>query len=575
MKRVLMLASVPSMIGQFNMDNISILQELGYKVYVACNFKDRSVWNKEKIEQFKIELEEKGIQYFQIDFSRNPFNVVKNILSFKQTKNVMTKGKFEIVHCHTPVASAIARIAVHSLSSKIIYTAHGFHFYSGAAKKNWLVFYPIEKFLSQYTDVLITINKEDFYRARKRFQARKVLYVPGVGIDTGIFCSGFTDVSKQREKLGFACTDIVLLSVGKSNYYKTNEFVIKAIKKLGNPQIKYIVCKENSQGCCLDELIKEYHLESQVQLLNSKTDLSEFYQVADLFLYPSNQEDVPLPLLEAIACQVPVMCSDNQTNRNFVEDEKVLFHEDEIDEFIVDLKKIATSRENLHSVMRKFALQNYENLKSVDLEQVIGDLSILNDWKWLKRISLQQEFKKDLGIAFDTMILMSVGELNRNKNHSVVIKALAELRDKKIHYCIVGIGTLVDELMKLTKELDVGRQVHFLGYRDDVPELLQKVDAYVLPSLREGLNVSLMEAMASGLPCICSDIRGNRDLIKENGGYRVRADNVQDYCKAIKNLKEKNEFFLMGYHNSKAIRRFSKNIVHKLMYDVYTNLVEY
>lgn len=111
--------------------------------------------------------------------------------------------------------------------------------------------------------------------------------------------------------------------------------------------------------------------------------------------------------------------------------------------------------------------------------------------------------------------MLSVGELNRNKNHEIVIRTLAELQDERIHYAIAGTGELQDYLTKLTDTLGISERVHLLGYRKDVQNLYRIADMYVLPSLREGLNVSLMEAIASGLPVICSKIRGNVDLVEE------------------------------------------------------------
>ena len=145
MKRVLMAATVPSMIGQFNMENIRLLLNMGYKVDVACDFNDTSVWPKERTQKLKKELAGMDVNCIQLDFSRNPINIKSHISSYRKAVNILKKGKYDFIHTHTPIASSIVRIAAHTAHTKVIYTAHGFHFYEGGPLKNWLLFYPIEK----------------------------------------------------------------------------------------------------------------------------------------------------------------------------------------------------------------------------------------------------------------------------------------------------------------------------------------------------------------------------------------------------------------------------------------------
>ena len=179
---VLVLASVASMIDQFNIPNIKLLIEMGFHVDVACNFLNGSTCSDEKISQLKTKLNDMGVGIYQIDFARNAFNVKRNLKAFHQVLGLVKINRYRFIHCHSPIGGLCGRLAGHITHTKVIYTAHGFHFYKGAPLLNWLVYYPIEKFLSRYTDVLITINKEDFARA-KTFHAKKVEYIPGVGID--------------------------------------------------------------------------------------------------------------------------------------------------------------------------------------------------------------------------------------------------------------------------------------------------------------------------------------------------------------------------------------------------------
>ena len=178
--KALMIASVASMIDQFNMDNISILLKLGYEVHVAADFVDGGTINQERIENLKTRLLEMGVDVFHIVIPRKITAINKIITAYKEVKDLCDANCYRIVHCHSPIGGVVARMAARDIrkkGTKVIYTAHGFHFYDGAPKKNWLMFYPVEKECSRLTDVLITINKEDYNRAKKSFHAKETMYV--------------------------------------------------------------------------------------------------------------------------------------------------------------------------------------------------------------------------------------------------------------------------------------------------------------------------------------------------------------------------------------------------------------
>lgn len=349
---------------------INLIEQLisdGNTVGIACNAES-------KLAKEYLEL---GCKVFHLDCSRSPFSK-GNLSSVGQIKKIVEDNQYDIVHCHTPIAAACTRVACRNLRKKglkVFYTAHGFHFYTGAPLKNWLVYYPIEWLLSWYTDILITINREDYKRARKKLHAKKTVYIPGVGIDLNKFSNRSIDRQKRK----------------------------------------------------------------------------------------------------------------------------------------------------------------------IELE--------IND---------------------DDKIVLSIGELNDNKNHKVVIDAIAELsvtmnasEYDRIHYFIVGQGEKYSELKSYAKNKQV--RIHLLGYRTDVADILKIADVYVLPSIREGLNVSLMEAMASGVPCIVSDIRGNKDLI--DSGYRFTAEDVKKLANLIKNILF---FNVNGKDTYKVdINIFDMNRIIKKMKEIY------
>ena len=166
--KVLLVASVASMIQQFNMRNIDILLQMGYQVEVACNFAEGNTCAPEQIGELKKELESKQVVWHQIDFARNVFKLGQNARAYRQLKELFKKNQYHFVHCHSPIGGVLGRLAAHKYKTHAIYTAHGFHFFKGAPAKNWLLFYPVEKYLSRYTDELLVINQEDYELAKKK-----------------------------------------------------------------------------------------------------------------------------------------------------------------------------------------------------------------------------------------------------------------------------------------------------------------------------------------------------------------------------------------------------------------------
>lgn len=309
MKKMLMVATVPSMIGQFNMNNISILLDLGYEVHVACNWNDRSVWTQEKVDNLKNKLNDLKVKFYQIDFSRSIFDLKNHFESYKQILELTNKNKYNFIHCHTPIASVITRLVCKKSRIKCIYTAHGFHFYKGAPLINWMIFYPIEKYLSKYTDILITINKEDFTLAKSKFYASKVYKVPGVGIDTKKYIECNVDKDSYRKKLGINISDFVIISVGELSERKNHSTIIKAISKLDNPNIKYLIAGIGNKKKDLEDLICKLHLEEKVFLLGFRSDIPELCHCADIYAFPSKREGLGLAAIEGMASGLPLLSS--------------------------------------------------------------------------------------------------------------------------------------------------------------------------------------------------------------------------------------------------------------------------
>ena len=375
MKKILYITNISNGVSSFSIAAVIVAKRLGIEFHLAGNF---SGTEREKLDQ---DRKKYGIQIHQVDLERSPYSP-KNYKAYKQVVNIIRENKIEYIHCNTPIGGLLGRLAGKKCKvKKVIYQAHGFHFYGGAPKKNWLIYYPIEKWLAHYTDVLITINSADFKLAKSKLKLRrngKVCYVHGVGIDL----SKYIDLDDIRKKM--------------------------------------------------------------------------------------------------------------RTKMN------------------------------------------------------------LND---------------------SDVALISVGELNANKNNRIIIEAIEKLENEKIHYFLCGEGALEKELKELAEKKGVLDQVHFLGYRTDVKELLQAADVFVMPSIREGLSRSIMEAMASGLPCVVSRIRGNSDLIKDGeGGYLCETKNVEQYVNAINQLLSISLRKKMGKKNLERIKKYSMEIVQNELTTCYANI---
>lgn len=361
-------------VGAFALSSIMASQELGIEYHLAANF------NNSNPEQMKRDEEEYGIMLHHIDFVRNPLNP-QNIKAYAQLDKLIRKEKYDAIHCNTPVGGIAGRIVGNRCGVKrIIYQAHGFHFYKGAPFMNWMIYYPIERLLGKYTDALITINNED-YQLSQKFKLRKngtTYYVPGVGIDT-------------------------------------------------------------------------------------------------------------------------------------------------------------------------YEYQRIDNAR----DEIINELKL----------------KKE------SILIISVGELNKNKNNRIIIEALGILKDNRIHYLICGEGELKNQLQSQAKKNGMEHNVHFLGYRTDIKRLLSASDIFVMPSYREGLSRSIMEAMTIGLPCVVSKIRGNTDLVKEGvNGFLCSPSNSTDFANRILTLADNNELRNEFSNAGKMIiNQFSRANVVKGLHDIYLN----
>lgn len=309
MKKAIIIASVASMIDQFNRDNINLLQELGYEVSVACNFEYGSSTSNEQVKKLIEDLDELNVKHYHVPIPRSMFALKDMFKSYKFLRQLALKEKYNLMHCHSPIGGVLARLAFKKSrrqGTRVIYTAHGFHFYDGAPLKNWIIFYPIEKLCSKLTDCLITINKEDYKRAKEKFYANDVYHINGIGVKTEKFKLINFDRDSYRKKIGLKKDEFMILSVGELNDNKNQKLVINSIAKLNDKSIHYFIIGQGKNYNMYLKLSNELKIENQIHLLGYRKDIAELNYAADLFIFPSIREGLGMAPLESLTCRTPV-----------------------------------------------------------------------------------------------------------------------------------------------------------------------------------------------------------------------------------------------------------------------------
>ena len=371
-KKVLFVATVvKTHIMQFHIPYLKMFKEMGFETVVAARN------DYENPEDCRIPYCD---HFVDIPFQREPLRY-ENLQCYKKLKAIMDEGEFSIIHCHTPVGGVVGRLAARKARKKgtrVIYTAHGFHFYKGAPIKNWLLFYPIEKLCSRLTDVLITINKEDHVLAQKKMKAKCVKYVPGVGVDLEKFSKSTFDTAAKRRELGIPENATVLLSVGELNNNKNHETVIRAIADM---DVYYLIAGKGDLRQNLQNMIDTLGVHNRVKLLGYRCDVEELYKAADIFAFPSFREGLPVALMEAMACGLPCVASKIRGNTDLLENTEggFLCDPQDVSEFAEKINLLATNVE----LREKMGRTNLMTIQKFSNETVIKEMQNIYDAKHL------------------------------------------------------------------------------------------------------------------------------------------------------------------------------------------------
>ena len=314
--KILYTATVLSHICQFHLLYLNELQKHGHVIHVAAHD------NLAEKNGLKLNYTD---HFVEIPFHRSPLTT-DNILAYKQLKDLICQEKYDLIVCNTPVGGVLTRLASKSArknGTKVIYIAHGFHFFKGASVKSWLMYYTVEKFLAAFCDMLITVNNEDYLLAANKFKT-SVHHIHGIGVSAERYHSvNFSEFSAFRGKEGISENDYVILCTGELNKNKDQSTLIRAVSRVKNeiPNIKILLAGNGPLEDSLKDLVIALGLENIVHFLGYRTDLECVVPMVDVVVSCSHREGMPLNIIEAMLCQKPVVAAINRGTRELIEPE--------------------------------------------------------------------------------------------------------------------------------------------------------------------------------------------------------------------------------------------------------------
>ena len=323
MKNALILSTVSGFLYKFEKENVRLLQKLGYSVHYAANMEEQQYRFNPSV------LEEMNVTAHHISIARAPKMVGMNTNAYKQTKEIVEKYDIQLIHCHTPMGGFIGRLLRKDFGNKlkIIYTAHGFHFYKEAPLHRKAIFYLAEKLMARVTDALITVNRED-YEAASKFKLRqggKLYQIPGVGLDYEYFSPCTKEEKSNIRSINGLGKDIFhLATVGEINENKNHIVVLEALEimkqndsSLGN-KMRYSIWGDGFFKERLEQEIRKRNLEDVVTLEGYGADVRYSLSTVDAFVFPSIREGLGMAAIEALAMGIPTIASDNRGTREFM-----------------------------------------------------------------------------------------------------------------------------------------------------------------------------------------------------------------------------------------------------------------
>ncbi|MEY2858018.1 MAG: hypothetical protein RLZZ74_2330 [Cyanobacteriota bacterium] len=315
---------------------------------------------------------------YDIQWSRNVFDPRNLLAGVSRVKEVVAEANYDLVHVHTPIAAFVTRYALKDLKkTKVIYTAHGFHFYRGGSAVKNAIFLGLEKLAGQWTDYLVTINQEDEAAAKKHnfLPAERVYYTRGIGVDTEYYASvkvNPADLAQVRQELSLSDNDTLLLAIAEFTPRKRHRDLLNALVKVANPQVHLALAGEGPIKIELKALTKELGIEKQVHFLGYRKDIPTLIQAADAVLLVSQQEGLPRSIMEAMCLNTPVIGSNIRGTQDLLENGCGLLVElGDTDALAKAMTQVVEDPDSLAAMAAKAQVK----MASYDLKQIIQQYS--------------------------------------------------------------------------------------------------------------------------------------------------------------------------------------------------------
>ena len=369
----LLITSTDMMMIQFLVPHVKYLSENGFHVELACSEVGA------RMDDVRNALGDVAKAIHTVRLERSPANP-RNFLGYRDMRRLLAENQYDIIWTNEPVMGVVTRLAARDLrksGTRVVYMCHGFHFFKGASLLNWLVFYPIERFMSRFCDCIVTINHEDEARA-KTFHCPRVEYIHGIGIDTKrLTCQ--TSRSQMRQSLGLTDQDIMILSVGELQTRKNHEVILRALAKLDAAQVKYFICGRGVLQEHLQDLARELNITDKVLFLGYRLDIPDIMNAADIYAHPSRREGLGLACLEAMYFGLPLVTSNVQGIPDYNENGVTGFlcAPDDVDAFSDHMLMLIHDE----SLRYRIGRANQQNVDKFTLKQVQPDiLNIMSEY---------------------------------------------------------------------------------------------------------------------------------------------------------------------------------------------------
>lgn len=369
--KALLLAAMGSVHRQHNKANIKALKEIGAIIYLAANFGTDTPREKNNT-QFVAECKRDGINIIDIPFRRGGF--ITNIFQIPVLNKFLKREKFDIVHVHTETGGFMLRLSCliqSKCNTKFVYTPHGMSFWKGSSLKSQLVYRPLERWICSAMDMNLGMNMEEVENL-EQWNKRTAHYVHGVGLDVARMQNPVRSREQMREEFGLTESDKFIASIGELDDNKNHITVIKALATLGRKDFKYVVCGVGPNKDMLLAEAEHMGLKENVILAGYRSDIPDVLNAADIFVFPSFHEGMPVSALEAMACGLPIICSEIRGNVDIIRegDNGYLFQPSDAETLARKLEYLLDDAEK----RKVMGLKNKEDVKDFSLESVTEEL---------------------------------------------------------------------------------------------------------------------------------------------------------------------------------------------------------